>query len=59
MAKLRNWFISLVVHLFISGRFVSPDKENALGMGADTGLWLMPVQYEQTARAAGNAIIVL
>jgi len=27
-------------------------------MEADTGLWLKPVQYERTARAAGNAIIV-
>ncbi|MFC0516236.1 hypothetical protein ACFFGT_18585 [Mucilaginibacter angelicae] len=35
---------------FMVGKF-------ALGMGADTGLWLMPVQYERTARAAGNAII--
>jgi len=26
-----------------------------LGMVADTGLWLRPVQYERTARAAGNA----
>jgi hypothetical protein len=28
-----------------------------LGIGADTGLWLMPVQYEQKARAKGNTII--
>jgi hypothetical protein len=28
-----------------------------LGMEADTGLWLMPVQYERTARAEGNARI--
>jgi hypothetical protein len=27
-------------------------------MVADTGLWLRPVQYERTARAAGNAIII-
>jgi hypothetical protein len=30
----------------------------ALGMAVDTGLWLMPVEYERTARAAGNAQIV-
>jgi hypothetical protein len=28
-------------------------------MEADTGLWLMPVQYERTARAAGNAQMAL
>ena len=28
----------------------------ALGIGTDTGLWLMPVQYEWKAQAAGNAI---
>ena len=27
-------------------------------MGAGTGLWLRPVQYEQTARAEGNAILI-
>ncbi len=33
----------------------------ALGIGADTGLWLMPVQYERIARpsADGNAHIGL
>jgi hypothetical protein len=31
----------------------------ALGIEADTGPRLMPVQYEQKARAAGNALINL
>jgi hypothetical protein len=35
---------------------VSMTKGFALGIGADTGLWLMPVQYERKARAAGNAL---
>ncbi|WP_279629783.1 hypothetical protein [Mucilaginibacter endophyticus] len=29
----------------------------ALGIEADTGLWLRPVQYERIARAGGNAHI--
>ncbi|QTE35250.1 hypothetical protein J3L18_19110 [Mucilaginibacter gossypii] len=32
-------------------------RRAALVIGADTGLWLMPVQYERIARAAGNAHI--
>jgi len=30
-------------------------QTNALGGAADTGLCLMPVQYERNTRAAGNA----
>jgi hypothetical protein len=30
----------------------------ALGIAADTGPWLRPVQYEWKARAAGNAPIL-
>ncbi|MCQ6959959.1 hypothetical protein [Mucilaginibacter aquariorum] len=30
-------------------------NNSALGIGADTGPWLMPVQYERKAWAAGNA----
>ncbi|WP_167668172.1 hypothetical protein [Mucilaginibacter gossypiicola] len=29
----------------------------ALGMGADTGLWLMPAQYERTARPQATPIL--
>ncbi|WP_162996301.1 hypothetical protein [Mucilaginibacter celer] len=30
-----------------------------LGIEADTGLWLRPVQYERKARAAGNTLVQL
>lgn len=29
----------------------------ALGISADTGLWLTPVQYERKARTAGKALV--